>query len=178
MPIEYGEIYWDHQAREAAAVWGLDLENVEAIVRKPQRAELDPHTHKIGHLVVKYFSGDVVVVAGHLDKEHPQILHVSVSAPMSGSSSTSRSGKGTGAGSSLPTTNRDLMRRITDKGCKLKHTSGGHLSVHAPNGDKLITMGSTPSDHRSIANAWRTFMREYNKHQEWLKKSQQDEEAG
>ena len=45
---------------------------------------------------------------------------------------------------------REMLRVAEANGCRVKSGSG-HFSVYAPNG-KIVTLPSTPSDHRSVLN--------------------------
>ena len=153
---EYSSISWNDQALEYAGEFGLNPKDVETIVRTSSKGELDPYTHKVGHLVVKYRAGDVTVVVGYREKQHPRILWVRVNT--GADDFKYHSSPGGVSGSTLPRSDRDLRRRIMEKGYKI--TPDNHPKVIDVETDQVImTMAGTASDHRTLANTWRAFVR-------------------
>ena len=151
----YKDVSWLPEAVHYAESFGLSQEDCEKILLQRSKPTMDPRTAETGHLIVRYRAGDVVVVVGHRDKHHPVIMSVWVET---GNASRSGSRKQTGSGSSLPTTMKQLQRRILDDGFKIKH-GGSHLRVESEDGELVATLPSTPSDHRSIPNSWTAYLR-------------------
>lgn len=58
-------------------------------------------------------------------------------------------------GRTIRVTNPDVRKLVDvarDSGCRVENTSGGHIRVYAPDGS-VVSLPSTPSDHRSVKNA-------------------------
>lgn len=47
---------------------------------------------------------------------------------------------------------RKIIREAERQGWRVETTRGGHLSFYAPDGENIVTTGSTPSDRRSLDN--------------------------
>lgn len=154
-PFKFKEILWHEDAVSYAAQFGLSKEDCERIFLNKSRPSLDPRSSEVGHLIVRYRSGDVTVVVGHRDKDLPVVMSVRVEL----NNQRSGSQKQTGAGSTAPNTMKALTKRIIDAGYTVEHASG-HLKVRDKDtGVMLMTMPTTPSDYRSIPNAWSLFNR-------------------
>lgn len=154
-PFQFKEIRWHDDAVSYAEQFGLSKKDCELILLNKSRPSLDPRSAEVGHLIVRYRSGDVTVVVGHRDKDLPVVMSVWVE------SNHQRGGsqKQTGSGSTAPTSMKALTKRILDAGYTVEHAAG-HLKVRDKDtGVMLMTMPSTPSDHRSIPNAWSLFNR-------------------
>lgn len=152
---DYADINWQDDAVAYAEMYGLSLEDVEKIVLSRTRPAVDPRSHEVGHLIVRYRAGDVVVVVGHREKAHPVIMSVWVETGQ-----TKGGTKKTGGvqGSNAPHSMKDLTKRILAEGFKVQH-GGSHMKVMTPEGNLLMSMPSTPSEYRSIANCWSLFLR-------------------
>jgi len=148
-------ILWDDEAVLHAHIYGLDTEDVETIVRNRSNPVRDPHSNDVDHEIIRYTAGDVVAVVGFKDPE-PKILSVWINMP----DDVRRAGttKGGGPGTNLPRTIRDLKKRILARGYKIK-MGGSHEKVYSEDGTFITTIPATPSDHRSIPNAWKQFIR-------------------
>lgn len=57
-----------------------------------------------------------------------------------------------------PTDIAELRARIEARGYRVYQRRGKHTRVDRPNGSRLMTLPLTPSDRRSILNAWREFL--------------------
>lgn len=154
-------IEWDRQASKGAERWGLEKEDVEKIVRNPQRSVLDAYSTEVGYPVVKHISGDVVVVTGYRERRSPMVLSVFLST---GPGTVAGSRSGGGKGKSSPTSLGELTKRIKDMGYVF--AAGGHPKVIDPEtGTVIYTIPGTPSDWRSLANCWKAFLR---RHDKWI----------
>lgn len=152
---------WDQLAIKGAAQWGLTQEDVEKIVRNPQRSVLDAYSTEVGYPVVRHISGDVVVVTGYREKRSPKVLSVFT---LTGPQTVAGSRRAGGSGKSAPTSVADLMKRIKAMGYTF--SAGGHPKVIDPDtGTVIYTIPGTPSDWRSLANTWKAFLR---RHDRWL----------
>lgn len=154
-PFKFKEILWHDDAVSYAAQFGLTREDCELILLNKSRPSLDPRSAEVGHLIVRYRAGDVTVVVGHRDKDLPAVMSVWVD-DHNYKGGTRKQG---GAGSTAPNNMKALTKRILEAGYKIEH-AGGHLKVRDKDtGVMLMTMPSTPSDYRSIPNAWTLFLR-------------------
>lgn len=159
----YNEIHWHEDALAYAEEFGLTREDCEKIMLAKSNPTLDSRSHEVGHLIVRYRAGDVVVVVGHRDLEDPVIMSVWVDTHQETKGGGTKPG---GSGSSLPKTQKELIKRILGHGFKIKHDNRGHLKVVDENGVFVYSLPSTPSEYRSIANAWSGYNRaraKYNK---------------
>jgi hypothetical protein len=164
---DYKSISWHADAEVYASTFGLDKKDVESIMLARSNPKIDSRSHEVGHLIVRYSAGDVTVVVGHREKEHPVIMSVWVETGQQRSGSQKPHGV---KGSSLPTSMKEIQKRIMADGFKIKH-GGAHLRVEDENGVLLCSLPSTPSDHRSIPNVWKTYQR---KKAEYHKRKQSD----
>lgn len=154
--MTFKRITWHDDAVAYAEMYGLAKEDCELILTSKSNPTLDTRSHEVGHLIVRYRSGDVVVVVGHRDKDEPVIMSVWVDTK---TGHRSGSQKGGGAGSTMPTTMRELKKRIMAAGYRLEY-GGSHMKVYdKETGAYLLSLPITPSDHRSIPNAWSLFLR-------------------
>ena len=166
--VEYESISWHDDAKSYADMYGLELKDVEAIVLAKSKPVIDPRTNETGNLVMRYRAGDVVVVTGLRDPKNPVIMSVWVETGMTKGGSKKNTGT---AGTGMPTTMKQLQRRILDDGFKIKH-GGAHLRVEDDEGYMIATLPSTPSEYRSIPNAWKSYCR---KKAEYLQRKQDEE---
>lgn len=154
------EITWLPGVKDYAAMWGMSPEDVEQIINAKGRCSIDAHTADVGHLVVRYYAGDVIIIVGYRRLRHPKVMSVFIEGGMPDTSSGSKTpSKG---GSDAPTSIRALTKKILDAGYRVEHAgrSSGHLRViNAETGAFLMTIPSTPSDHRTVPNTWSEFLR-------------------
>lgn len=167
-PVEYESLSWHDDALSYAEMYGLTKSNVESIVRSQSRPVQDPRTAETGDLIMRYHGGDVVVVVGLRDPKNPVIMSVWVETGTKKGGSKKLGGV---SGSSMPTSMKALQRRVLDDGFKIKHGSS-HLRVEDEDGYMVCTLPSTPSEYRSIANAWKAYCR---KKVEYLQRKQDEE---
>lgn len=151
---------WDRQAIKSAEHWGLSKEDVESVVRNPQRSIFEAYSNVVGHPVIKHISGDVVVITGYRDKREPRVLSVFTKT---GTHTRAKNDPGRGVSKSAPHSVGDLMKRIKEMGYIF--SAGGHPKVmDSDTGTVIYTIPGTPSDWRSIANTWKAFLR---RHEKW-----------
>lgn len=165
---KFKTISWHPEALSYAHSFGLTQEDCEKIVLSRSRPILDPRSNEVGHLIVRYRAGDVTVVVGHREKEHPVIMSVKVNTGFKGFAG-SRSGS-SGSGSTLPKTMRELHKRILADGFKIVH-GGSHLRVEDDEGTLIASLSSTPSEYRTIANTWKYYQRARIEYQNTKKES-------
>ena len=155
-------VEWAPQALRAAESWGLSREDVDKIVRNPQRTIYDAYSNVVGHPVVQHISGDVVVITGYREKREPRVLSVYTKT---GSHTRAKHGPGTGSGRSSPATMGELMKRIKEMGYSF--SAGGHPKVIDPDtGTVIYTIPGTPSDWRSLTNTWKAFLKRHDRWQD------------
>lgn len=157
----FKKIHWHDDALAYAEMYGLTKEDCEAILINKSRPKLDARTHEVGHLIVRYRAGDVVVVVGHRELDEPVIMSVWVDDH--NRDKASRRAGGGPADDAAPKSMKDLTRRIKALGYHLDHR-GKHIKVLDPDtGNLVATLPSTPSDWRSIPNSWALFRRKHAK---------------
>lgn len=154
---KYKRIDWHDDALAYALEFGMTREDCEKILLSQSGAKLDPRSYEVGHLIVRYRAGDVVVVVGHREKDVPVIMSVWVDTHTE-QSRESGSKKPGGSGSKLPKTMKQLTKMVLSDGFKIQHAAG-HLKVVDIEGTFICTLPSTPSEYRSIANSWHTYNR-------------------
>lgn len=47
---------------------------------------------------------------------------------------------------------RKLIRALEAQGWRVEETGSGHYQAYSPNGEDIVTIPGTPSDHRSMRN--------------------------
>lgn len=147
---------WHAHALDFIDYYGIDQDMIEAVIRRPQRTHEDPSGADFGYPVLRYRRGDVEVVVGYEFPTHPMVLYIHLHLPMepTGGGAKTPGGRGTTA----PTTVADLHARIRAQGYSI--TQGGkHMQVRDGHGALLCVLPSTPSDHRTMMNTWRQFLR-------------------
>ena len=152
---------WNQEPLDFVDSYGLDVQLVEDAVRAPTAVDVDPRSAKVGHPIRRLRRGDIEVIVGYRTEDTPCVLYVrllSVSSSSSGHGSRQPSGAGAGSGTSSPPTVHELHRRITALGYYIANDSR-HAKVYTQAGNLVQTMPRTPSDHRSLANAWAEFKR-------------------
>lgn len=153
----FKSLRWLPEAESYADEWGLDQNDVESIVRSATQGTLDPRSNDAGYLIVRYRAGDVIVVVGYRETDHPMILSVYLHIPGNETIGGKKSA-GSGAGSTLPRSYLELRKRIMAAGYKI--TADLHPKVYDPqDGTVFYTLPGTASDHRSLANNWRAWLK-------------------
>lgn len=155
-------LHWHQDAEDFIERYRLDRQFVEDVVRSPQATEVDPRTQKVGYQVLRLRRGDIEVVVGYREPREPMVLFVRL---LSGDNESPRHSVGGTKGSSIPPTLPELRRRITMYGYTITHDAR-HSKVLSTEGHLIAVLPKTPSDHRSLANSWRAFMRG---HEQYLK---------
>jgi hypothetical protein len=148
-------IDWHDDAKEYAQSYGLTPDDVELIVTNKTNPQLDPRSHEVGHLIVRYRAGDVIVVVGYREPKRPVIMSVMVDHHHESRAGSKAPG---GAGKTGPTTMKALVKRILDHGYRVEMGGSHYRVVDKVTGEFLMSLPVTPSDHRSIPNAWSSFL--------------------
>lgn len=147
---------WLEKAIDFAEFARLDYDLVEAAAMHPDVVQPDPYSRVVGYPVRRHRRGDLEAVIGYRDPDDPTIIFVRLIMPGDPRRGSIR-GAGSQSGSSLPSTLRDLRGRIVRAGYRLDPGTK-HDKVRADDGTVLLTIPGTPSDHRSIPNAYRKFL--------------------
>lgn len=151
------EITWDEHAEYYAAMWGLTRENVESVVRNPAASSIDPSTSEHEYMVLRHRTGDIIVVTGYLVPDMPKVIFVTT---VTGAERVAKYQKAKVGNkpSSMPVSYRDLNTRIRNLGYTIE-PGGKHLRVLDSDKNYVYTLPNSASDHRSLANTWRGFLR-------------------
>lgn len=150
------DLVWYEKAVDAADLMGLDIAEVETIVRNPQHVELDPTSAVREWHTERRRSGDVRVVVTYPPERKPMIWGVYVTSPdLQGSADRQRKGSVSGATgqSNVPTTLREMKRRLITAGLKIESGRTGDRVLDS-NGNFVFLLHKTPSEFRSLANMW------------------------
>ena len=148
------------EAMEVARSYGLENEAVSAAVRFPEHVYPDPSSGTRDWYTERRRRGDITVVVTYPDDEPPLVWGVYLNLPMPDNSSTG-SIKAGGKGTKLPTSERELRKRIA-----------AHPRLHIVPGTKhdrvvdkttnqvitTISRGKVGDSH-SVANAGQTIIR-------------------
>lgn len=156
------DITWNREADSFAEEFGLSREDVIKIIMSPQRSVMDERAAEVGYPIVNHWAGDVRVTVGYRDPLVPRVLHVAVHWDDEARGG-SRKSSGV-SGSSLPRSYRDLRKKIMEMGYGI--SPDNHPKVFDRETDEVFyTIPGTPSDHRSISNSWKAFLRAHAAHQ-------------
>lgn len=151
---------WLPRAEQHAEENKIDPRVVEGAVRYPTSWGVDPSCALIEGdrwYAERRRRGDVTVVVAFPPGEEPVIWGVYHNLPMRHSRARQRA-PGSGGGTTMPTSMRELRRRLIDAGLVI--TSGGkHDRVSTPEGAFIAALPSTPSDVRTIPNLVRDIAR-------------------
>jgi hypothetical protein len=145
---------WFPEALAFIDEWGIPDEVVEAAADNPMHVTMNAMARSKGYPVEDRRRGDITAVVG-LRETEPSILYVRCHLPLDSFSGTSVPGGGT---SSLPRSMRGLRSMIVQAGYTIE-LGGAHDRVLDPDGNFALALPRTPSDKRTIPNAWRTFVR-------------------
>lgn len=150
---------WLPKAIEWVEVWGCDRKLIEAAVEHPLQVTNDPKMAEVDYPVKRHRRGDLEVSVGFRDPDRPTILHIHIHLPLDRSSgSPTGSGSMTKSSTGGPKGLNQLKQMIHAAGY-LPALRNGHLRVERQDGSYLMSMGSTPSDARSVTNCWKTFQK-------------------
>lgn len=143
---------WHQRAVDFIETYGVPPEIAEAAAEHPTSVTLDPRSSEVGYPVEARRRGDVTAIVGYRDPAAPTILYVRVHLPDEQHASGTGGGNG-GSGSVAPRTMRGLRARIVADGFRIE-AGGRHLRVLTPEGEYLMSLPVTPSDHRAVPNGW------------------------
>lgn len=150
MSDELEDLRWHTPALETATLFGLAKEDVEAIVRNPHNVTVDPSSAVREWRTERRTTGDVTVVLTYPEYQPPLIWGVYLA--LDGPTQQTRSAGG-GGGSNVPRTLANLRKRIVAAGLVIK-VGGRHDLVTTKDDVYVASIPRTPSDHRSVPNAW------------------------
>lgn len=144
-------------ALESARTYGLDEEKIRAVARQPQLVNIDPSSATREWFTERRRSGDIVVVVTYPEGRPPLVWGVYV---VTGQEPHNKRSPGGAGGTSLPTSMRDLRRRIVAAGLVIvARDNAGHDRVQDQDGKFVASLPHSPSDNRTIPNVARTIMR-------------------
>lgn len=151
------------RAQEFLDTYDFPEDLVRSVVMNPESIERDPYSLEVGYPVIRMRRGDITVVVGVQDPHQPSVLYIYLHIPEDG---VQRSGtkKGT-AGSHKaknPTSVRQLRGWLIENGCRLESSGSGHSNAYYE-GVFVGQVPSTPSDYRSIPNAYHNLKRSLTK---------------
>lgn len=149
---------WHPPAVEFVDAYGIPRDVVESAAVNPSSTTLDPHGAEVGYRVERRRRGDVIVVVGFANPDRPAILYVALNLEDLHRVQGTHRSPGGASGSDIPTSMLQLRRRILSQGFAITR-GGSHDRVTTRDGEFLVSLPLTPSDHRSIPNVWRTFTR-------------------
>ena len=110
------------RALDFIEMYDFDQELLKDVVRYPTTREKDPHANEVGYPIYRFRRGDITVVCGFKDPEHPHILHVFLHTPDEPDNTPAKAG---GAGSKTPATLTQLRGWLSKEGCRLEWTGKG-----------------------------------------------------
>lgn len=149
--------HWHQPAVDFCEEYGIPMEIVEAAAEHPTSSSTDPMSVEKGYTVLDRRRGDLTAVVGLLNPSQPSILYVRLHLPLSvkGQGSTTPGGAG---GEGRPRTLRGVKAAIVRDGYSIV-SGGAHDKVVDSQGSFLVSLPRTPSDHRTLANVWATYLR-------------------
>lgn len=147
---------WLPRTREYIELNEIDLALVEDAVANPARMQLEPATATRHYDLKRFRRGDLEVCVGYADPERPCVTWVRIHLPKYGRGGH-RSGGAVG-GKTAPTSVDEIEARIKAAGYRTV-PGGKHTRVVRADGTLLATLVCTPSDARSLTNAWKQFER-------------------
>lgn len=156
--LTQASLRWLPRAEDHARENRIDPALVEGAAKHPTSVTVDP---SVGLLETRWYAerrrrGDITVVVGFPPGESPVIWGVYYNLPMPHQHARSRpSGNG---GTTMPTSMRELRRRLVDAGLIIR-SGGRHDRVETPDGSFIAALPSTPSDYRTIPNVVRAIAR-------------------
>lgn len=119
---------------DVLALYGVDMEEVEAAVRLPQRVEVRPESMDKRYATLAFFRGDMQVILGFRFPRQPGVMAVYLGSMLTHDSHhVDHQGGGAGGrqANKLPTTPRQLINRLKATGATVAHdpasTSGAML---------------------------------------------------
>jgi len=149
-----------------ADCYGLDDHLIVSVLDNAQAREVAPQTADAGYLISRHKRGSVILVVGHLEPEHPVVIAAYVLTDQDSRSryAVASTARGQGAGKSAPTSLRQFSKRVVEAGYRMER-GGSHMQVVSQDGTYVCAVPLTPSDHRTWANCWRTFIKASGKHE-------------
>ena len=148
---------WHRGAEDYAHMFGLAREDVEQIAANPATSTLDPSNAVREWRTERRTRGDVTVIVTYPPNQRPMIWGIYLCLPGNDASGQHRSA-GNGSGSMVPKTLHALRKRIIGAGLKIV-AGGSHDRVETKDGVYVTSLPRTPSDHRSVPNAWTALRR-------------------
>ncbi len=117
---------------DVSALYGVDLELLEDIVRRPERCEIDASSTQRGYATLKYWRGDVMSVVGFRDPYRPMIIAAYVNnIALAQYMSKNPTGGGGGArkAQGLPTRPQKVVERLRDLGAVIDWTPNDNVDT-------------------------------------------------
>jgi hypothetical protein len=132
--LNIANITWLERARDFIEMYQFPVDLLLDVVKSPESIKLDPSSADKGYKVLQFRRGDISVVVGLRDPEHPTVIHVWLHGVEEGVDHSVRTGKATGWGSGgaskTPKSPQQLRGWLQSEGCTLAHNGRGHYNVY------------------------------------------------
>lgn len=146
---------WSEGVLQAMEEHNLSMADVASIVRNPTSIEMDPSNPARDWHTERRRRGDVIVVVTFPPGSRPRVWGVYVMSRMHAGTARHRKSAGSGAGTTAPTSVREIKRRLATAGFQVQPgTGGGPERILDPDGKFFWSLHTTPSEFRSLANVW------------------------
>lgn len=147
---------------DVTALHGIDLDEVEAAVRHPQRVEIAPETGVKKYPILKFWRGDVLTVVGFRQPYLPKIIAAYIGGlglHNQGNQNVSGGG-GARKTAGLPKNPKALIKRLTEAGANCTEEAGGKTHKVIFRGQDLGQINTGPAaTSKDIENAWQRMRR-------------------
>jgi len=122
---------WLQRAEDFVELYQFPKELLVDVVRAPEEITPDASSGEKGYKVLQFRRGDITVVVGLRDPEHPTVMHVWLHGVEEGDQHhTSKSPGYAGGGGKNPKSPQQLRGWLQSEGCTLAHNGRGHYNVY------------------------------------------------
>lgn len=153
---------------DVLALYGVDLDEMEAACRMPTRVEVRPESVDKRYAVLAFFRGDLQAIIGFRFPKHPGCMAIYLGSMLEADEHrVERTGgggsrTGTRGQNSLPTTPKQLINRLKGSGCSVEldpaHTDGITYVVIF-RGENLGLIKSERQPRTQVTNDYNRFLR-------------------
>lgn len=146
------ELRYLNAALDYMQEFGLSKETVRSVLASPERCL--PSVTSTGEEARVFTRGDVEVVLGLACAAEGELWVLNVRRIDRHTNPHAHRGVGgAGPGSNAPTTMKELVRRAALLGLR-RVVGSNHDYLADSEGNRIITISGTPSDHRALKNSW------------------------
>jgi len=129
--LNINNLEWLERAQDFVDLYQFPKALLEDVVRAPGEIKVDPSSEEKGYRVLQFRRGDITVVVGLRDPEHPSVLHVWLHGVEEGDQHhTGKSPGYAGGGGKKPKSPQQLRGWLQSEGCTLAHNGRGHYNVY------------------------------------------------